>query len=520
MRMKHSVELLAVALSLIAVFSAGCPIQVEKNSESDTGNLSSAKEITAFSIVNPSAVGIISSTSRTIDVTVPAATDRISLVAAFKTTGVSVRVGNVPQISGVTQNNFTNPVVYTVFAEDGSTAQYTVTVSLSGSSSAKAITNFSILGRPGNIDEVAKTITVLAPYGANFSSMIATFTTTGASVKVAGVLQTSGTTVNDFTAPVTYTVTAADGTSVNYVVSVPYPVLYVSNSNDNTVSVINGLNGNGITVINVGNGPAGVGVNPVTKKIYIANSNDYSVSVINGATNIIQTTINLAGSDPQMVGVNPATGKIYVAYTYYNDYVEIIDGGTDTVLTHYETSGNYPVGIGVNKNTEKVYIVLWGDSSVDVINAVTNAFITNINLVNSEEKGGVAVNPVTNKIYVPDVSVSGAVTVINGTTDTVTGSVAVGNSPISAAVNTATNRIYVTNKGDGSVSVINGATNTVITTVAVGSGPLGIALSERHNLIYVVNENANTLSVIDGATNTVIDTITVGTGPTFIGLLE
>jgi len=49
---------------------------------------------------------------------------------------------------------------------------------------------------------------------------VATFATTGASVKVGTTTQVSGSTANDFTNPVTYIVTAADASTVNYTVTV------------------------------------------------------------------------------------------------------------------------------------------------------------------------------------------------------------------------------------------------------------------------------------------------------------
>ena len=52
------------------------------------------------------------------------------------------------------------------------------------------------------------------------SQLIATFETNGASVRVGDVDQVSGETVNDFTAPVTYTVNGQNGASRNYVVHV------------------------------------------------------------------------------------------------------------------------------------------------------------------------------------------------------------------------------------------------------------------------------------------------------------
>jgi len=92
--------------------------------------------------------------------------------------------------------------------------------------SYKAITAFSFQGRTppvvGTIDEAAHTIAAVVPLGPDPKTLVATFSTTGASVAAGGKSQTSGQTANDFTNPVTYTVTARDGTTQNYVVTVYY----------------------------------------------------------------------------------------------------------------------------------------------------------------------------------------------------------------------------------------------------------------------------------------------------------
>jgi hypothetical protein len=107
--------------------------------------------------------------------------------------------------------------------------------------SARAITAYSIAGVAGTINESAKTIAVTMPNGTNVTALVATFTTTGAGIKVGAVAQTSGTTANNFTAPVAYTVASADGTTVTYAVTVtvaaagttqgPAPVLLGSAAN-------------------------------------------------------------------------------------------------------------------------------------------------------------------------------------------------------------------------------------------------------------------------------------------------
>jgi hypothetical protein len=78
----------------------------------------------------------ISGTS--ITATVPTGTTVTALVATFTTNGESVKVGGTFQVSGTTANNFSSSVTYTVNAVDGSTRDYTVTVSDSTASQTAA----------------------------------------------------------------------------------------------------------------------------------------------------------------------------------------------------------------------------------------------------------------------------------------------------------------------------------------------------------------------------------------------
>jgi len=176
------------------------------------------KTITAFSLAG--IPGTIDEISKNIAVTVPFDTDVTTLTATYSTTGTEVKVGATVQTSGITPNNFTDPVKYTVTADNGKTSDYNVIVTVAPDS-AKAITAFSFVGYPGTtgiINEVAspKTIAVTVPFGTNLNNLTATFTTTGTDVKVGAAAQTSGATSNDFTDPVKYTVTAADGTTADY----------------------------------------------------------------------------------------------------------------------------------------------------------------------------------------------------------------------------------------------------------------------------------------------------------------
>ena len=93
---------------------------------------SSDKAITAFSFqgLTPPVDGVITEAAHAIALTVPHVTDLTTLVATFTTTGASVAVAGAPQASGVTANDFTSPLTYTVTAADASTQAYVVTVTV------------------------------------------------------------------------------------------------------------------------------------------------------------------------------------------------------------------------------------------------------------------------------------------------------------------------------------------------------------------------------------------------------
>ena len=81
------------------------------------------------------------------------------------------------------------------------------------------MTTYSLAGVTGSINEATKTISVTMPFGTDVTALVATFTNRGTGVKVGAAMQVSGTTPNDFTSPVAYIVSAADGTTATYTVT-------------------------------------------------------------------------------------------------------------------------------------------------------------------------------------------------------------------------------------------------------------------------------------------------------------
>lgn len=155
-------------------------------------------------------IGTVDEDSKIVVLDFPAGTDVSHLTPAIT---ISTYATIEPE-SGVAQD-FTNPIYYTVTAMNGTTALYMVEAVVHDADNEKSILSFTIEGVEGMINEITKTVTVRMPQGTDVTELVPTIEVSeGATVNPA-----SGE-PQDFTNPVTYTVTAMNGTTSDYNVMV------------------------------------------------------------------------------------------------------------------------------------------------------------------------------------------------------------------------------------------------------------------------------------------------------------
>ncbi len=106
-------------------------------------SLSTAKDLKNFQFlqISPPVTAIIS--GKQITAILPSSISISSLVATLDTTANSILANGILQVNGQTENDFTNPVLYTLVAQDGSKSEFTVTVTNIG---------YSILGSAGSVN--------------------------------------------------------------------------------------------------------------------------------------------------------------------------------------------------------------------------------------------------------------------------------------------------------------------------------------------------------------------------------
>ena len=421
---------------LLVTFVSGCG-----GSGSDSNVDPSAKAITAYSFAG--GTGTIDETAKTIAVTLPSGTDVTVLVANFTTTGAGVKVAAVAQTSDATANNFTTPVAYTVTAADGSTATYTVTVTVA-SITAKSITSYSLAGVAGTINETAKTITVTMPAGTVLAGLAATFTTTGTSVKVGTTVQLSGVTANDFTNSVAYKVSAADNSTVTYAVTVT--VASVS-AKAITAYSIAGFTGSAGTINETA----------TPKTIAVTVPNGTNITALVAAFTTTGTGIKVAAA-AQKSGITANNFTTPVAYT-----VTAVDGTTAT----------YNVTVTVAANSAK---------------AVTAYSLAGVAGAVNETAKSIAVT------LPSGTSLAAQVATFTTTGTGVKVGTVVQTSTITAN-NFTTPVAYIVTAADGTT-----ATYTVTVTMSAAKGPAPVLLGAAGNYVILATSEVSTVpaSVITG----------------------
>jgi DNA-binding beta-propeller fold protein YncE len=183
--------------------------------------------------------------------------------------------------------------------------------------------------------------------------------------------------------------------------------------------------------------------------------------------------------------VNQVTGRVYIDF---NQIVAIVDGNIRTKIASLDVGA--PVGqIAINRKTNKAYVANTGYTpgnspkplnNVTVINGATDKVETtfsNTNQNGNDSVDGVAVDEVTNRVYVAD-GLFGAVTAFDANSNyQFLGQTLVGLSPTAIAVNNASRQIFVSHDLDGHISVLQDATpapadifGNISTRAHVGAG--------------------------------------------------
>jgi len=258
--------------------------------------------------------------------------------------------------------------------------------------------------------------------------------------------------------------------------------VYLIDADHNAVNVI--TSANAATSVRVGSGPVSIGVNNQTGMVYVVNSSEHSVSVIDGKTDAVVATVPTPARS-YAVAVDEVNNKVYVANIFTNLFT-IIDGVTNTAT-------NVPAGsadaIVVDNGRKRVYLLHYETDNIVEFDPATGA-IAKFPAGAMHEWGILRSGKTLYVTHVQDSNIAA----IDLDTHAIR-TLPTGYMPCAIAINSKTGQLYVANYGDGSVTIFD--KDAVTSTVKVSPHPQALALDSDKGLLYVASPQENSVSVID-----------------------
>ena len=277
---------------------------------------------------------------------------------------------------------------------------------------------------------------------------------------------------------------------------VPTPdneLVYVTNEDDGTISIISPLTQRVIGEIDVGTRPRGVEVDASGEFVYVA---------LSGSPKCPPT---MPDEECASLEADKSKDGIGVVDARERRLIRVLPGGSD------------PEEFDIDQLDARLFISNEDAGLLSTVDIESGDVVGTVAV--GAEPEGVRLSPDGSTLYVTSES-EHAITVIDTASGEVRGSIPVGWRPRDSVFSADGTRAYVSSEHGGSVSVVDVASNEVIDTIALpaGSLPMGLALSPDGKRLYVANGRARTVSVIDLETNDVLANVRVGERPWGIGL--
>ena len=336
-------------------------------------------------------------------------------------------------------------------------------------------------------------------------------------------------------------------------------LVYVTNEESNSVSVLNRQTDEVVATILVGKKPRGIAVGQGREhpRVYVANSESDSISVIDPTTNKVELEIPIRfGRSPEgivVVRVSPDRELIFTA-NYGSDNVSIIDASTYQEIDKVNT-GDGPIAIAADLCEDliggsrflnfddlnvlrtyrekffNVYVANKNSKDVSVIKmSVTKNRPEEVFQVNVQWSPiTLAVDDQRGKLYVGNynydsLSVVDIVRIAKGFTTGLTSEISnVGNTVTGIIADPDLDRIYLLKEDSSEImiirpfsesfSTVRASMGPVIGTILVGNSPRSFAMDPERRKLFVVNRASDSVSIVDKTTSREERVVPVGKKP-------
>ncbi|MFO7649754.1 MAG: YncE family protein [bacterium] len=255
--------------------------------------------------------------------------------------------------------------------------------------------------------------------------------------------------------------------------------------------------------IPVGHSPQSLIWSPLGNKVYVANTQDGTVSVIDGATNVVIATIPVEDY-PDMFALNTVNGKVYCP-SGSEDRLNVICAHGDTLIRKVRLSG-YPLWPVYNERRNKLYL---SATDNDRVYSLDGAADTMLGWTAGRSPLWSVLQSTEDRLLVPIKWNSDTMLVLDCRDDTV-----VARHPLEQGVEGPAcigfaGKAYV--PCESVIEVFSADCEEHLTSIGVTLGrPRSSAYYPAAAKLYIGNINRGQIAVIDSRTDSVIGEIGVG----------
>jgi YVTN family beta-propeller protein len=250
-----------------------------------------------------------------------------------------------------------------------------------------------------------------------------------------------------------------------------YTISIARSGETGSLTAIDGGSGKILFTANTAAGDDGLAIDTQRQRAYVASSDAGIIDVFSlttsptGKISALSSTLKV-GLHPQAIGVNSRLGRLYVGDRTAHT-VTVVDEDSGHTLATIPVAATPVQPLRVDETNGRVYVVCSTGQELDVIDGHTNKVTARVPV--SPYPEGIASNTATGRIYVADegnketnfndASSGTTISVIDGQSFEVLGTLQVGRAPDGVASDPALRRIYVAVEDSDAVVEISDSPN-------------------------------------------------------------
>jgi DNA-binding beta-propeller fold protein YncE len=273
----------------------------------------------------------------------------------------------------------------------------------------------------------------------------------------------------------------------------------VTESNCNSVALVNLSTGTVTKTLAVGANPQGVATYPSNGTAVVSNRGDNTATILDIADPTQTPVVVSTGVEPLGVAIDQTTGLAIV--TNSNTNSNSISSFTATLsaaansATSSATGGTSPVAVAIDTVNQRAVVANASSSTVSILDTSQNPPSPIAALSGPNQPTGVAFDPI-NQVFIVTASLGNAIFFVNAQAQQLSPA-RVGINPTAIAYNYLTSTIVTVNSISSTISVLDITDARVHANMGLKASQLGsIAIHPRTNIAAIVDSANNRLLLI------------------------